>query len=116
MTSSKYWDFASFIKLKGKKISRERDLYNLCFSKDSLNYSIFYDRDLKNKKLAIQIWDGKKFKEIHNGFLNGLLDYSRIFNELEKKFEWYYKNEKKGMYDKLIKDIPRLYEESENQN
>lgn len=116
MTASKYWDFANFIKLKGKRISRERELYNLCFSKDSLNYSIFYNNDLKNKKLAIHIWDGKKFQEIHNGFLNGLLDYSAIFNELEKKFEWSYENEKKDRYDQLIKNIPKLYLESKNHN
>lgn len=116
MTSSKYLDLASFVMLEGTEISKKQN-YCLSFSKDSSNYAVFCKNIFrKHGTIEIHVCKDGRFQEVHKGYLKGYLEYSGIFNESDKKLEWFLENEKRERYDELIRNIPKLYRESKNKN
>lgn len=110
MTNRECRNFANFVKKEGRK-SFDNERYNLYFSKDKIKYSVWFCDDKINgkelKNIAILLGNHNGYIECYNhDILKNCLIYSFI---LDKKLE------EKSRCNQLIKDIPKLYEESKNQ-
>lgn len=112
MTEKECWSLANFIKKEGNKIFESNERYNLYFSKDKIKYSVWFCDDKIN---------GKELKNIaillgnHNGYIE-CYNYDLLENRLIYSFKLDKKLEEKSRCNQLIKNIPKWYGESKNQN